>query len=99
MSVSADVCVGCKHPIVDRTIKGDLTLRERSFLAAPKSLVVGSQSGCRNCAVILDAITTFVGNEDWTSTKPSIRISPDKLLLEIDFGEFTEVFRCIGMSD
>jgi hypothetical protein len=99
MSVSADVCVGCECPIVDQTIKGDLTLGEKYFTPVSKNLIVGSQSGCRNCAVILDAITTFAGTADWTTTRCSIGIGVYENILAIKFSGFIAVFRSTGMSD
>jgi hypothetical protein len=98
---SADVCVGCKHPIVDETIKGDMTLSFGRTPIISKELVVGARSGCRNCAVIFDAITTFVGNPDPTSISHIFGIwqSPHNGGLKISLGELIEVVRCTCNSD
>jgi hypothetical protein len=98
---SADVCVGCKHPIVDETIKGDMTLRFGSVPINSKELVVGAHSGCRNCAIIFDAVTTFVGNPDPTSIHDEFVIwhSAYNGQLKITFGECIEVVRCAGNAD
>jgi hypothetical protein len=98
---SAGVCVGCKHPIVNETIKGDMTLRYGHISINSKELVVGARSGCRNCAVIFDAITTFVGNPDPTSRHNIFEIfhSAHNGELKIAFGECIEVVRCTGNSD
>jgi hypothetical protein len=63
MSATKDVCVGCGYPIVDKTIEGDLTITDCHESIDPMKMEVGSKNGCRNCAVMLDAISTITRDE------------------------------------
>ena len=99
MSDSENVCVGCKRPMVDETIEGDSMLEDRPLHIDSKEMVVGARSGCPNCAVILDAITTFAGNEDATSLSSSYSIWPTAHDRTLSVSGFIEVFRCSSTSD
>jgi hypothetical protein len=72
MSARKDYCVGCEAPLVDETVKGDLTgglsddicfenTRDNKAFA---NMVVGSKNGCRNCMVFLDALYFVSGSKD-----------------------------------
>lgn len=73
MSYRKDYCVGCKAPLVDETVKGDLTdnffsgginsenARDNNTFA---NMVVGSKNGCRNCIVFLDALSFVSRSKD-----------------------------------
>jgi len=101
MSDSGNICVGCKHPIVDESIEGDITLKDGFISVDSKKLTVGEDSGCRNCAVVLDAIVTFVGGEYQSSMPSKIRVytNPISQKLFINIGDQFEVIGYSGMSE
>jgi len=101
MSDSENVCVGCKHPIVDESIEGDITLKEYDVRIDSKEMAVGVDSKCRNCAVILDAIVTFLGREDRPFMRNNTSVFPNqrKQELVINIGRRIEVIRYSGMSE
>ena len=100
MSDNENICVGCYHSIMDGTIEGDMTLKDGLTGVDFKKLAVGEDSGCRNCAVILDAIVTHVGGEDRSLMQSDMFVSssPKRQALHIHFGEEIEVIRHSGMS-
>lgn len=99
-----DVCVGCKHPIVDENIKGDITLWGQNLQVDLEEVVVGARSRCRNCSVILDAVNTFVGTEDPSSIQRSLTIWPfldryeEHFLIQLHEEVEVEIVRRSGMS-
>lgn len=75
MSARKDYCVSCKTPILDETIKGDLTQSSLSVVHPAKgidgitnkdltNMVTGSNSGCRNCFMVLDALSLISKSKD-----------------------------------
>lgn len=101
MSDSENICVCCRHPIVDETIEGDMTLRVEYLIIDFKDLALGVDSKCRNCAVILDAIVTFLGREDRPFMRNNTSVFPNqrKQELVINIGRRIEVIRYSGMSE
>jgi len=103
MSNSENVCVGCKHPIVDETIEGDMTLRVGTIYVYFKDLATGVDSKCRNCAVVLDAIVAHVGGEDRLLTQSIIWVDSSPICQELRIGIGTSpaiaVLRHSGMSE
>ena len=72
MFARKDYCVGCKAPLVDETVEGDLidglsdeidfeNARDNKTFA---NMVVGSKNGCRNCIVFLDAVSFISRSKD-----------------------------------
>ena len=98
-----NICVGCKHPIVDETIEGDMALADGYTEIDFKKLAVGEDSGCRNCAVILDAIVTFVEGEGRSFMPSHTCVGYDSerqdLTIEIESSKWIEVIRYSGMSE
>ena len=102
MSESENICVCCHHPIVDETIEGDMTLKDGYAFVEYKNLAVGEDSGCRNCAIILDAIVTFVAGEDRSfmrSNSMCVYSHRDIHAFVIDIGKNIEVIHHSGMSE
>jgi len=105
MSDSENICVCCRHPIVDETIEGDMTLRVEYLIIDFKDLALGVDSKCRNCAVILDAIVTFVGDEDRSLMQLYIPVCIDlesqelRIDIGVDIYEDIVVLRYSGMSE
>ena len=98
---SENICVCCKHPIVDETIEGDMTLKELYTSVDFNELSGGVDSGCRNCAVILDAISAHVWGRDrsFRQSMLSVHSSPISRGLVIGQDEKIEVIRYSGMSE
>ena len=101
MSGSENICVCCKHPIVDETIEGDITLQYNYIEADFKDLAMGVDSNCRICAVILDAIATHVrgGYRSFMQSKVGVYSSSSiSQEFRINIGDKIEVLRPSGMS-
>jgi hypothetical protein len=116
MSARKDYCVGCKTPTVDDTVKGDLTdglsgniyledARDNKTLA---NMVTGSNNGCRNCIVILDALSSISRGKDQKRLEFIIMPQRESQTLEIQVEVasdeateyvFLEVFRQSSMSN
>jgi hypothetical protein len=121
MSARKDICAGCGTPLVDETMKGDIV--ERAFTVVyPEqrlnenfsNVVAGSNNGCRNCVVILDALSFLFKSKDQKKFDFTIAASRQNPILSIkcsvdmdsrDFkgGRYIEpthmeVFRQTGMS-
>jgi hypothetical protein len=120
MSARKDNCAGCRTPLVDKTIKGDIV--ERAFTVVyPEqrlnenfsNVVAGSNNGCRNCVVILDALSFLFKSKDQKKFEFAIAALRQNPILSIecsvdmDFMDFKpgryiepthmEVFRQTGM--
>ena len=101
MSGSENICVCCKHPIVDETIEGDMTLKDGYIETDFQDLAMGVDSECRNCAVILDAIATHVRGGYRSSMQSKIGVYSSPWISQkfhINIGDKIEVIRCSGMS-
>jgi hypothetical protein len=125
MSARKDNCAGCWTPLVDETIKGDIVERAFTVVYPEQRLngrtnenfskvVVGSNNGCRNCVVILDALSFLFKSKDqkkFEFTIAALRQNPIlsiKCSVDMDFRDFKggrhlepthmEVFRQTGMS-
>jgi hypothetical protein len=116
MSASKDYCVSCEAPLVDETVKGDLTDGFANFSSFENALndktfanrVVGSKNGCRNCAVIMDALSFISRGKDQKRFEFTIIPRRESQTLDIevevvDDGDtelfFMEVFRQSSMSN
>jgi len=98
MPDSENICVGCQHPIVDEMIEGDMTLKDGHTFIEFKNLAVGEDSGCRNCAIIFDAIVTFAAGEDRSFDQFEMigvysPVDIHVLIINFDFGKKIEVIR------
>jgi hypothetical protein len=110
-----DSCVGCGTPLVDETMKGDLTDNPLIFLDRINKnfakVVAGSNNGCRNCTVALDALSFIFKSMDQKKFQFTIASQGQRGTLSIgcsidrDFIDGRnieptrmEVFRQTGMS-
>jgi hypothetical protein len=109
-------CVGCKAPLVDETVEGDLrdgssdeidfeNARDNKTFA---NMVVGSENGCRNCMLFLDASSFISTSKDQKRCRFTMTPRRRNRILGIYFkvlgdGEtaspFMQVFRQSSMSD
>jgi hypothetical protein len=72
MSDRKDYCVGCEASLVDELVEGDLmdgfsddiyfeNARDNKTFA---NMVAGSENGCRNCILFLDALSSISRSKD-----------------------------------
>ena len=115
MFARKDYCVGCKAPLVDETVEGDLidglsdeidfeNARDNKTFA---NMVVGSENGCRNCIVFLDASSFISRSKDQKRCRFIITPRRNRTLSitfrVLDDGDrepfFMQVFRQSSMSN
>jgi hypothetical protein len=116
MSARKDYCVGCEAPLVDETVEGDLmdgfsddiqfeNARDNKTFA---NMVVGSENGCRNCILFLDALSFISRSKDQKRCRFATTSRRRNRTLEIVFKvlgdedtelSFMQVFRQISMSN
>ena len=88
-----DYCIGCEAPLVDEKVKGDLTdgfsdnidfqnARDNKTFA---NMVVGSENGCRNCILFLDASSFISTSKDQKRCRFAMRLRRRNRTLEIYF--------------
>jgi hypothetical protein len=116
MSARKDYCVGCKAPLVDETVEGDIRdgfsdnihfekARDNKTFA---NMAVGSENGCRNCMLFLDA-SSFISTSK-AKKRCRFTMTPRRRNRTLEFyfevlgdGEtrstFLQVFRQSSMSD
>ena len=119
-------CDGCWRPLPDKTLKGDL-VESPYIVVYPEqdlygrinknfaNVVAGSNNGCRNCTVVLDALSSIFKSKNQTKFDFAIVIQKQTRTLTIEcrlnkdswVGRYIEplqpthmeVFRQSGMSD
>ena len=116
MFARKDYCVGCKAPLVDETVEGDIRdgfsdnihfekARDNKTFA---NMAVGSENGCRNCMLFLDASSFISTSKDQKRCRFAMRLRRRNRTLEIVFKvlgdedtelSFMQVFRQISMSN